>query len=150
MNSLATRAADGQLALSLANYGEIVKRPLALVPEPLRKPLLTVHFLTRHLKGLENPLPLATLLTVAMEREGLTLVDAGKILDSMSLSSAVATYEFPANVMTLLSRRIAEAVASNKAIREQQRRQQELAAASAESRSRSQVMSLAAAYGSGL
>jgi hypothetical protein len=135
-----------QLALSVENYQEILKRPLALVPERLRQPLLAVHLLTRHLKGLETPLSLATTVALAMDREGLTPDDAVMILDVMTRSHMTATYDYPAIVTTTLSRKIADAVERQRKLREQARRREE-SQMPVDPDAREAVRNLAAAFG---
>lgn len=115
-------AGDAQLAFTLDNYRELVKRPLLALPVALRRDVLDVWACHKHLSGLESALPIAGALAVWMRRYGLTIDDAADSLVAMTSPERMGGFRFASDLMTELAKAVSAKIAYRKTLAEQQER----------------------------
>jgi len=105
---------ERRLTLTMADYREVIKRPLTVLPEELRPAVLRLWVMHKHLAGMDTPLPIAGALTVWVEEHGLHKDDAVKILDELQSPFRMAEFKFASDLMTALAQSVAAVVTDRK------------------------------------
>jgi hypothetical protein len=102
--------ADSQIMLTPDSLREVIAHPLRLLPEEVRPEALTLWACHRHLAGLETPMPIASLLSIWLSRDGLEMADAIAACRAMLTVEAVARHKFASDLTTELAQACATAM----------------------------------------
>jgi hypothetical protein len=131
-NNQTTRAianTERRLSLSMADYGEVIKRPLRILPEELRPAVLRLWVMHKHLAGMDSALPIAGALTVWIEEHGLKTEEAVKIMAMLQSPTKMAEFKFASDLMTALAQTVASTIRDRYEREESRRRHEEYEAA---------------------
>lgn len=94
--------AGGQLRLTKADFDQVLKKPLRMLPEEVGEAVLRVWVCNSHMKGFETPLALAGLMRVWMDTHGLRPDDAADMLDRMLAPGNVGQVRYVSDLTAAL------------------------------------------------
>jgi len=120
-----------QLAVTPTTIRELLRRPLLALPPELRPEALLLWSTHKHLKGMESPLSLTAALAVWIERFGLRIDDAKRILGDMLAPASMAGASYTSDLMTTLAAAVDQQIKLRQKQAEQQRQREYEAARNA-------------------
>jgi hypothetical protein len=113
---------DAQLAMSMVNYRELLKKPLLALPLEVRQAALCAWAIHRHLPGMESAMSISGAVAVWISQYDLHPDDANAALRAMTAPSKMGTHKFASDLMTDLAAEVSEHIKRRKIIREQEER----------------------------
>lgn len=107
-----------QVCLTPSNFKAIKKQPSQMLPEEIREIVFCGWAMFSHIKGLEEPFSFCLWLSRWIGRDGLSIQDATRIIDRMTMPENARQFKFASDVMAWLANEAAEAIRRAKLVTE--------------------------------